>query len=414
MTICKLSELIGPAFFPVHQGIRSGDYHRLVLAGGRGSLKSSFASIEMLLLLTANPELHGAVLRKVARTLRKSVFAQYQWAADRLGLGDKFRATVEPMELCYLPTGQKILFLGADDPGALKSVKVPFGYIGLLHFEEWDQFDGLEETRSIQQSLLRGGDKAWEFMTFNPPANRRSFANRYLLENRPDQLIHRSSYLDAPKEWLGARFLEDAAYLKEHCPMAYRHEYLGEPGGQGGAVFENLSLSPISEEQLGEFDRIYNGLDWGYYPDPWAFNRMHYDSARRTLYIFAEKTLRRAGNRETYQALRDMGITGYDRITADSAEKKSIQDYRDMGLDCRGARKGPGSVEYSTRWLQSLHAIIIDPGRCPDTAREFMEYEYEKDRQGNVLSGYPDRNNHHIDAVRYALEPVWRREGAES
>lgn len=196
--------------------------------------------------------------------------------------------------------------------------------------------------------------------------------------------------------------------------MAYRHEYLGEPGGQGGAVFENLSLTPISEEQLGEFDRIYNGLDWGYYPDPWAFNRMHYDSARRTLYIFAEKTLRRAGNRETYQALRDMGVTGYDRITADSAEKKSIQDYRDMGLDCRGARKGPGSVEYSTRWLQSLHAIIIDPSRCPDTAREFMEYEYEKDRQGNVLSGYPDRNNHHIDAVRYALEPVWRREGAES
>ena len=414
MTTCKLSELIGPAFFPVHQGIRNGAYHRLVLAGGRGSLKSSFASIEMLLLLTANPELHGAVLRKVARTLRKSVFAQYQWAADRLGLGDKFRATVEPMELCYLPTGQKILFLGADEPGALKSVKVPFGYIGLLHFEEWDQFDGLEETRSIQQSLLRGGDKAWEFMTFNPPANRRSFANRYLLENRPDQLIHRSSYLDAPKQWLGARFLEDAAYLKETCPIAYRHEYLGEPGGQGGAVFENLSLSPISEEQLGEFDRIYNGLDWGYYPDPWAFNRMHYDSARRTLYIFAEKTLRRAGNRETYQALRDMGITGYDRITADSAEKKSIQDYRDMGLDCRGARKGPGSVEYSTRWLQSLHAIIIDPGRCPDTAREFMEYEYEKDRQGNVLSGYPDRNNHHIDAVRYALEPVWRREGAES
>ena len=138
---------------------------------------------------------------------------------------------------------------------------------------------------------------------------------------------------------------------------------------------------------------------------------MHYDSARRTLYIFAEKTLYRAGNRETAEALYEMGITGADRITADSAEKKSISDYREDGLDCQGARKGPGSVEYSCKWLQSLKGIVIDPRRCPDTAREFYDYEYDRDREGRPLRGYPDRNNHHIDAVRYALEPVWRRRG---
>ena len=413
MTTCKLSELIGPAFIPVHQAIKDGSCHRFVLAGGRGSLKSSFVSIEMLLLLISHPEIHGVVLRKVARTLRKSVFPQYNWAVEMLGLRDKFRATVEPMELCYLPTGQKILFCGGDDPGALKSLKPPFGYIGLLHFEEWDQFYGLEETRNIRQSVLRGGDLGWEFLSFNPPKNRRNFANRYILTSHPDELVHRSTYLSAPPQWLGQRFLQEAEQLKTQNPAAYRHEYLGEPGGTATTVFENLRLRPISDAELGEFDRIYNGLDWGYYPDPWAFNQMHFDAARRVLYIFAEKTMSRCGNRETANALRAMGITDEDVITADSAEKKSIQDYRDYGFDCRGARKGPGSVQYSHKWLQSLREIVIDPSRCPDTARECSEYEYERDRDGRVLGGYPDRNNHHIDAVRYALEPVWRRRGAD-
>lgn len=174
MTTCKLSDLIGPAFVSVHQAVKSGDYHRFLLAGGRGSGKSSFVSIEMLLLLIAHPDIHGVVLRKVARTMRKTVFPQYQWAVEMLGLRDKFRATVEPMELTYLPTGQKLLFCGADDPGALKSIKPQFGYIALLHFEEWDQFSGLEEVRSIRQSVLRGGDQGWEFCTFNPPKNRKT------------------------------------------------------------------------------------------------------------------------------------------------------------------------------------------------------------------------------------------------
>lgn len=413
MTTCKLSDLIGPAFVPVHQAVKSGDYHRFLLAGGRGSGKSSFVSIEMLLLLIAHSDIHGVVLRKVARTMRKTVFPQYQWAVEMLGLRDKFRATVEPMELTYLPTGQKLLFCGADDPGALKSIKPQFGYIALLHFEEWDQYSGPEEVRSIRQSVLRGGDQGWEFCTFNPPKNRKNFANRAILAANPGEFVHRSTYLSVPPEWLGKRFLENAAELKEKNPAAYAHEYLGEPGGTGTAVFENLRLRPISDGELGEFDRIYCGLDWGYYPDPWAFNQMHYDSARKILYIFAEKTMRRCGNRETAQALKEMGITDEDIIIADSAEKKSIQDYKDFGFDCRPARKGPGSVQYSHKWLQSLRSIVIDPARCPDTAREFSEYEYEKDREGRVLGGYPDRNNHHIDAVRYALEPVWRRRGAD-
>ena len=413
MTTCRLSELIAPGFRPVHRAIREGSCHRFVLAGGRGSGKSSFVSLEMILLLLKYPELHGAVLRKVQRTLRKSVFAQYQWAVETLGLREKFRATVEPMELTYLPTGQKILFLGAEDPGALKSIKAPFGYLGLLHLEEWDQFGGLEETRSIQQSILRGGDLSYSFYTFNPPKNRRSFANEYLLAPGEGVMVHRSSYLELPPEWLGKRFLEDAALLKSRNPGAYRQEYLGEPGGQGAAVFQNLRLRAITGEERRQFDRIYCGVDWGYYPDPFAFNRMHYDAARQTLYILEELTFLRKGNRETGEAIQALGIGEEELIIADSAEKKSILDYRDLGLYCRGAKKGPGSVEYSTKWLQSLREIVIDPVTCPDTAREFSQYEYRRDGQGELLPGYPDRNNHHIDAVRYALEPVWRRRDQE-
>lgn len=408
---CRLSEVIGPAYREVHRAVKAGDYTQFVLAGGRGSLKSSYVSAEVILQLIQHPDIHAVVLRKVANTLRKSVFAQYQWAIDKLGLTSIFLATVSPMELTYLPTGQKILFFGTDDPSNLKSIKVPFGYIGILHFEEWDQFSGLEETRNIEQSVLRGGEIALEFKTFNPPKTRDSFANRYILQSKPGQLVHKSTYLQAPPDWLGPRFIADAEHLRDTNFPAYEHEYLGVANGSGGQVFDNLSIRAITPEEIRSFDRIYNGVDWGYYPDPWAFNQMHYDAGRRTLYIFGELTRRKAGNRETADALIEYGITGTDRITADSAEKKSVQDYREYGLDCRAAIKGPGSVDYSHKWLQSLTQIVIDPDRCPATAAEFLNYEYDRDRAGEVISGYPDRNNHHIDAVRYAMESVWKRRG---
>lgn len=402
---------MGPAYRDVHRAVKSGTYNQFVLAGGRGSLKSSYVSAEVILQLLQHPGIHAVVLRKVANTLRKSVYAQYQWAIDKLGLSSKFLATVSPMELTYLPTGQKILFFGTDDPANLKSIKVPFGYIGILHFEEWDQFSGLEETRNIEQSVLRGGEIALEFKTFNPPKTRDSFANRYILQSKPGQLVHKSTYLQAPPDWLGPRFIADAEHLRDTNFPAYEHEYLGVANGSGGQVFDNLDIRIITPEEIHGFDRIYNGVDWGYYPDPWAFNQMHYDAGRRTLYIFGELTRRKAGNRETADALLEYGITGTDRITADSAEKKSVQDYREYGLDCRAAIKGPGSVDYSHKWLQSLTQIVIDPDRCPDTAAEFLNYEYDRDKSGEVISGYPDRNNHHIDAVRYAMESVWKRRG---
>lgn len=411
MMTYKLSDIISPAFVEPHRAVKAGTINEIVEKGGRGSAKSSYLSVEVILELLRHPDCHAVVMRKVGNTLRTSVYAQICWAIAELGLTDRFRCTVSPMECIYRKTGQKIMFFGLDDPGKLKSIKVPFGYIGIAWFEELDQFDGPEQVRNVEQSLFRGGAYSMCFKSFNPPAMARNWANRYVLESKPGKLVHHSTYLTTPPEWLGPRFIDDAEHLKSANETAYRHEYLGEVVGSGTQVFENLKISAIADEQIKQFDRIMSGVDWGWYPDPFAFNRVHYDAARRTLYIFDELSRRRTSNRDTAELVMQR-IDPDEYVTADSAEEKSCNDYRSYGIICRGAEKGPGSVNYSMKWLQSLDSIVIDPERCPDTVKEFTEYEYERDNKtGEVVPGYPDVNNHHIDAVRYATNRIWKRRG---
>src|SRR5699024_7913711 len=181
----QLKQVIPPVFWPVHQAIRSGTVREVVAKGGRGSGKSSYLSLELVYELLRRPDCHAVVLRKVAGTLRNSVYNQIVWAIGALGCAPYFRCTVSPMECTYLPTGQKILFFGLDDAGKLKSLKVPFGAVGLCWFEELDQFEGPEEVRSVEQSILRGGGWTLTLKSFNPPAMARSWVNRYALEPRP-------------------------------------------------------------------------------------------------------------------------------------------------------------------------------------------------------------------------------------
>ncbi len=405
------ARLIAPAFASVHLDVLDSAHTEYVLGGGRGSAKSSYVSLEVINLLKENPDMNALILRKVGNTLRGSVYAQILWAIEALDLSDEFEATVSPMEITHRKTGQKILFRGADDPLKVKSVKPVHGYIGIVWFEELDQFAGDEECRSIQQSAIRGGDRAYIFKTFNPPKTKCNWANQYIQTPKDTRLVHHSDYRSVPKKWLGKTFLEEADYLRQINPSAYEHEYLGIPNGNGGMVFENAEAAEITDKQIAGFDRVLNGLDWGYFPDPWAFNRCHFDAARRTLYIFDELHAYKKGNRKTADMLLAHGVTFDDRITADSAEPKSVGDYKSYGLYCRGAEKGPGSVEYSMKWLQSLVRIVIDPVRCPETWAEFSQYEYERTKDGEIISGYPDADNHHIDAVRYATEQIWKRRG---
>lgn len=405
------SNMVAPVFAPVVFDIQEHRHTEYVFPGGRGSTKSSFISLQIIDLIMNNDQMHAVVMRQVADTLRGSVYQQILWAIEALDLTEEFHATVSPMEITRKSTGQKIYFRGADDPGKVKSIKVPFGYIGILWLEELDQFTGPESVRKIEQSVIRGGDVAYIFKSFNPPKTASNWANKYIRVPKETRLVTESTYLEVPAKWLGKPFLDEAEFLKQTNPEAYDNEYLGVANGSGGCVFDNVVIRAITDEEIAQFDRLYNGIDWGWYPDPYHFTRCHYDAARLKLYIFTEYRCNKQSNRQTADKLIEMGITGNDLITCDSAEEKSVGDYKAYGLLARGAIKGPGSVEYSMKWLQSLVEIVIDNVRCPKTADEFLEYEYERDKEGNVISGYPDKNNHGIDAVRYATNPIWKKKG---
>lgn len=408
----KLSGIVSPAFIEPHRALKTGTHNQLVLKGGRGSAKSSFASVEGIIQLIKNPQIHGVVMRKVSNTLRTTVYAQYVWAITALGLYNKFKCTVAPMEIIYKPTGQKIMFFGADDPGKIKSIKVPFGYIGYLHLEELDQFAGEDEVRNIEQSVLRGGDIAIEIKSFNPPQTRDNWANMYCQIEKPGQLIHSSTYITTPKEWLGQRFIEDAEFLKQINPTAYEHEYMGVPNATGGQVFNNVTVRIIEQVELDALERVYQGLDWGW-EDPFAWVRMKYNPNRKSLLIYDEYVVQHKSNRDTAAYLRDEKHVEWNDgvIYADSADPKSVSDYKDFGMRCRGVEKPPGSVNYSMKWLQSLAEIVIDKERCPHTAKEFLNYHYEKTKDGEIITDYPDKDNHTIDATRYGMSPVWRVRG---
>lgn len=404
----RLSNIIAPHFWELHRDIKRHGHTYYWLEGGRGSTKSSGISVEIPQLLIMNPECHAVVLRKIGNTIKNSVYPQMQWGIDALGLTSKFRFKTSPHEITYKKTGQKILFFGVDDPQKIKSIKLPFGYVGIVWCEELDQFSGMEEIRNLNQSLLRGGPRFWEFCSFNPPKSQNNWVNEEKLFDDPDRLVHHSTYLGVPKEWLGDRFFEDAEKLKARNETAYRHEYLGEVTGTGGAVFENVEEMTMSDKLVRTFDRRYYGLDFGFAVDPLAFVAMYYDAKHEDLYIFDEIYQQKMTNGQAAELITTRSNHG--RILADSAEPKSIAEMAALGLRISGARKGPDSIDYGMKWLQGRNRIYIDKRRCPNTYKEFITYEYEHNKDGQFISAYPDANNHSIDAVRYGLSEIMNRD----
>ncbi len=402
------ADMIAPSFSSVHFDIQECGHTEYVFPGGRGSTKSSFISLEIIDLLEKHDQMHAIVLRQVGDTLRSSVYTQCLWAISALGLDEEYTHTVSPMEITKKSTGQKIFFRGADDPGKIKSVKPSFGYIGIAWFEELDQFEGDKAVRKIEQSVIRGGDVAYKFKSFNPPKTANNWANQELKVPNPKRLITESTYLTVPPKWLGKAFLEDAEFLKQTNPTAYENEYLGVANGVGGNVFDNVVIREVTDEEIATFDRLYRGVDWGWYPDPFAYTLSYYDPARLRLVIFDEYRCKKTKNAKTAEELKRRGCNMNTLVICDSAENKSIADYNEFGILAMPAHKPPGSVDYSMKWLQSLTEIVIDGTRCPETAQEFLKYEYARDKDDNVISGYPDKDNHSIDSVRYALSEVIR------
>jgi PBSX family phage terminase large subunit len=401
------ARVLGKAFVDINRQIKPNIEY--VFEGGRGGLKSSFVAFKIIELIKNNPQMHACITRQVAGTLKDSVYANMKWAINELGLMEEFECKVSPLEIKYIKTGQTIYFRGLDDETKLKSIKPEFGYIGILWKEEKDQMKGDAQERSVNQSVLRGGDESYDFSSYNPPKSKSNWVNRIKLVPNSKRVIHHSSYLEAPAEWLGQKFLNDAEHLKEVNPEAYEHEYLGVPNGDGGNVFEYLEIRDVTDEEISRMDRIFAGVDYGWYPDAFCYLRTYYDSAREKIYLIDELYVNKWSNSKTADWIKKKGYDDYTMI-CDSAEPKSVNDFRDAGLPARGAIKGPGSIEYGFKFLQTK-TIVIDPKRTPNAYKEITEYEYDRDKEGNVISGYPDGNDHAISALRYAYEPLFNRRG---
>ena len=389
--------------------IRDKEHLEYVFKGGRGSTKSTTVGMTIIELMKNNHDIHAVVCRKVGNTIKDSVYNKIKWAIGKQEFTEEFDSKLSPMEITLKATGQKIYFRGADDPDKIKSINPEFGYIGILWFEELDQFAGPEEIRKIEQSAIRGGNLAWIFKSFNPPKTMNNWANKYVLEPKENRIVHSSTYLDVPKKWLGQPFIDEAEHLKEVNPNAYEHEYMGIANGNGGNVFEYLEIRDITDEEISHMDRIFAGVDYGWYPDQFCYLRTYYDSAREKIYLIDELYVNKWSNSKTADWIKKKGYDDYTMI-CDSAEPKSVNDFRDAGLPARGAIKGPGSIEYGFKFLQTK-TLVIDPKRTPNAYKEITEYEYDRDKEGNVISGYPDGNDHAISALRYAYEPLFNRRG---
>ena len=412
----------------VLEDILSHGHTHYVFPGGRGSTKSSFVGgIAIPLLIMTHPNIHAMCFRKIANTIQTSIFPQVEWGIYQLGVESLFKIPkTYSTPITYLPTGQQIRFMGLDDPMKTKSLKLPFGYVGVTWFEELDQYAGENELRTVTQSTMRGGEEFWDFRTFNPPISKNNWANEYTedceVHRQDDTLVVRNTYLDVPEDWLGEQFIEEANFLKEINERAYIHEYLGQAIGTGGDVFPNAEdldmeqMVTVGDREMPmwqTFDHIYNGIDWGFALDPFRFVKMHFDRKKLDLYIFDEHTAYKERNENTFNDLYEKRklLKKTDLVIADSAEPKSIADFKAYGAFIRPADKGPDSVRYGIHWLQGLSHIYIDKRRCPETFKEFTTYEFEQDRDGNFISAYPDENNHSIDAVRYGLEKYANRKG---
>lgn len=420
--VLDVKNTVAPVYYDAMDDILDHNHVHYVFKGGRGSAKSSFISEMIPLLLINNPSVHALVFRKVGNTMKNSVWSQVVWGIDMWGLRDYFsipKTIANP--IVFKPTGQQILFMGLDDPNKVKSVKLPFGYIGITWFEELDQFAGEKEIRKVLQSTMRGGTLFWDFRSFNPPISNLNWANQYATDSlsRENTLVTTTNYLDIPAEWLGQAFIDEALDLQVTNPKAYEHEYLGIPVGTGGNVFENVEPMYMNDDYILGFERWERGVDWGWYPDPFHFSICHFNPSRRDLFIFGEYRCNKQSNRQTYDKVyTELQVAGRpfaspdDIVTCDSAEPKSISDWKSYGAyGARPVKKEPDSINYSMKWLQSLNHIYIDPNRCPATLKEFVEYEYDRDKEDEVISGYPDENNHAIDSIRYATSKYWRRKG---
>lgn len=308
---------------------------------------------------------------------------------------------------------------------AKQRLKDPDQYIGFAIWEEFNQFKGMRQVRKAEQSVKRGcAPHFWTFRMWNTHPDEEHWSNEHWRESveDPDTYAIRVNYNEVPAEWLGEAFIADALKLKAANPEAYKNEYLGECSKLTGRVFANVEDFQCDQQAVNGFKWVKNGIDWGYMQDPFVFLRVAYDRKMGDLYVFDElfntETLDQPNIDEVKRRLAERDSDGRPRLTAegrlqfkkskpsneiraDAAAPKDIATWKEGGVWIMGASKRV-PVEDGIRWLQKRAHIYIDRRRCPLAWAEFTRYRALEDEEGR-FNGFPDKDNHTIDAVRYAV-----------
>lgn len=373
-----------------------------VIKGSRASKKSKTTALRWIYLMMKYDKSNLLVIRKTYRTLKDSCWTDLKWATRRLEVESLWSFKESPLEATYLPTGQKILFRGLDDPLKVTSITVDYGYLCWAWLEEAFEvnseadFDTLDE--SIRGELPPNLWKQW-VISFNPWNERHWLKKKFFDVSNPDILAQTTNY--TCNEWLDEADKRLFENMKINNPRRYNVAGLGNWGITEGLVYDNVYIDYRFELTDMVNYKTVCGMDFGYTNDPTAFFIGFLDEKNKALYIWDELYEKGLTNRMIYDRLVSMGY-GKESIVCDSAEPKSIAELRGYGLRAKAAVKGKDSISHGIQYIQGL-TIYIHP-RCVNFTTEIQNYTFDKDKFGNAINQPIDDFNHLMDAMRYALE----------
>jgi phage terminase large subunit len=373
-----------------------------VIKGSRASKKSKTTALRWIYLMMKYDKSNLLVIRKTYRTLKDSCWTDLKWATRRLEVESLWSFKESPLEATYLPTGQKILFRGLDDPLKVTSITVDYGYLCWAWLEEAFEvnseadFDTLDE--SIRGELPPNLWKQW-VISFNPWNERHWLKKKFFDVSNPDILAQTTNY--TCNEWLDEADKRLFENMKINNPRRYNVAGLGNWGITEGLVYDNVHIDYRFELTDMVNYKTVCGMDFGYTNDPTAFFIGFLDEKNKALYIWDELYEKGLTNRMIYDRLVSMGY-GKESIVCDSAEPKSIAELRGYGLRAKAAVKGKDSISHGIQYIQGL-TIYIHP-RCVNFTTEIQNYTFDKDKFGNAINQPIDDFNHLMDAMRYALE----------
>lgn len=370
--------------------------------GSRASKKSKTTALRIIYNMMKYDKSNTLVVRKTYRTLKDSCFTDLKWATRRLEVENLWEFKYSPLEATYLPTGQKILFRGLDDPLKITSITVDYGFLCWVWLEEAYEitsekgFDTLDE--SIRGELPPYLWKQW-MITFNPWNEHHWLKKRFFdAKDDPDILAITTNY--KCNEWLDEADLRLFDNMKKKNPRRYQVAGLGNWGIVDGLVYENWKEEKFTLDQVIDCDSV-NGIDFGYTNDPAAVFIGFIDTENKKLYVWDEIYKKGLSNKKLYEEIENAHYQKKS-FTADCAEPKSIDELRGYGLRVEKSQKGKDSITHGIQYIQDFE-IIIHP-RCVNFITEIGNYTWDEDRLGNKINRPIDDFNHLMDSMRYAVE----------